>query len=98
MKAVNIKWDIDTEEYEEDMEELPEEIEIPADMTDIYEIADYISDYTGFCHDGFTLDFDGTVIHCPKCGAELVVESDVARCECGWMCADSDLEELIMDR
>ena len=52
MKAVEIKWDIDTKE---DLEFLPKEIEIPEGMTDEEEISDYISDLTGFCHKGFMI-------------------------------------------
>lgn len=52
MKAVNIEWDVD---YEEQLEDLPTEIEIPNGMTDEEEISDYISDETGFCHYGFEL-------------------------------------------
>lgn len=60
MKAVNIKWDLDADEYtEEENEELratlPTEIEIPEGMTDEDEISDWLSDETGFCHDGFEL-------------------------------------------
>ena len=54
MKAVNIKWDTDG-----DMDafyKLPTEIEIPDDMTDDEEISDYISDETGFCHNGYVLE------------------------------------------
>ena len=53
MKATNIKWDVD---YEEDLYDLPTEIEIPEDIEDEDEISDYISDVTGFCHCGFELD------------------------------------------
>lgn len=52
MKAVNIAWDVDTEE---DLQLLPVEIEIPEKIEDIEEISDYISDLTGFCHLGFEL-------------------------------------------
>ena len=52
MKAVNIKWDVD---FEEDLEMLSTEIEIPNGMTDEEEISDYISDETGFCHYGFEM-------------------------------------------
>lgn len=52
MKAINILWDVD---YEEDLEDLPTEIEIPDGMTDEDDISDYISDFTGFCHKGFRL-------------------------------------------
>lgn len=53
MKAINIKWDTDG-----DMKlfrELPFEIEIPEGITDEDDISDYLSDKTGFCHDGFEL-------------------------------------------
>lgn len=53
MKAVGIIWDVD---YEEDLELLPKEIEIPDWMTDEDEISDYLSDTTGYCHKGFYLE------------------------------------------
>lgn len=52
MKAINIIWDVD---IEEDLENLPTEIDIPIGMTDEDEISDYITDETGFCHLGFEL-------------------------------------------
>lgn len=60
LKAINIKWDTDG-----DMEvfnELPTEIIIPNELEELYkkdreyaleEISDWLSDETGFCHDGF---------------------------------------------
>lgn len=54
MKATNIIWDIDENEYDEDLD-LPTEIEIPEGMDDKDEISDYLSDLTGFCHKGFEL-------------------------------------------
>ena len=51
MKAVDIKWDVDFDKNGS----LPTEIEIPAGMTDEDEIADYLSDVTGFCHEGYRL-------------------------------------------
>ncbi len=51
MKAVNIQWDVDEPE---DLESLPTEIDIPEGM-DEEDIADYISDVTGFCHKGYSL-------------------------------------------
>lgn len=53
MKAINIKWD--TDGNMELSNELPTEMEIPEGMTDEDEISDYLSDQTGFCHDGFEL-------------------------------------------
>lgn len=53
MKATNIIWDTDGEDIS-----LPSEIEIPEGMTDEDEISDFLSDTTGFCHEGFVLEFD----------------------------------------
>lgn len=50
MKAINIIWDTDGEDVS-----LPNEIEIPAHMTDEDRISDYITDVSGFCHKGFEL-------------------------------------------
>lgn len=53
MKAVNIIWDVDSKD---DLEFLPQEINIPDGMTDEDEISDYLSDTTGYCHKGFELE------------------------------------------
>lgn len=54
MKAINIKWDVD---FQLDLEDLPTEIEIPEEIEDDEDaISDYISDFTGFCHQGFSLE------------------------------------------
>ena len=55
MKAINIEWDTSGDDFA-DPPELPDEIEIPDGMTDPEEISDYITDRTGFCHFGFSLD------------------------------------------
>lgn len=57
MKAINIDWDIDQEDIENGVD-LPTEIEIPADIDpdDDDAISDYLSDVTGFCHNGFDLE------------------------------------------
>lgn len=34
---------------------LPDEIEIPENITDMDEISDYLSDQTGYCHKGFDI-------------------------------------------
>lgn len=52
LKAVNIDWDVDCAE---DLDALPKEVQIPAGMVDPDEISDYLSDLTGFCHEGFEL-------------------------------------------
>lgn len=57
MRAVNIEWDID-ENFDGDLDELqflPDIMEIPNGMTDEEEISDWLSDMTGFCHKGFKL-------------------------------------------
>lgn len=53
MKAINIKWDTDGDMKL--LRELPSEIEIPEDIKDEDEISDYLSDETGFCHEGFEI-------------------------------------------
>lgn len=50
VRAVDIHWDTDGEDVS-----LPTQIEIPAGMTDLEAISDYISEVTGYCHDGFTI-------------------------------------------
>lgn len=40
--------------------------------------------------------YDGQVICCPNCGAEITIEYNTARCdECDWMAADADLDEIM---
>ena len=51
-RATHIQWDVDEQE---DLEELPDSMDIPQGI-DEDEIADYLSDQTGFCHDGFDLE------------------------------------------
>lgn len=48
--AYDIFWDTDGEDVK-----LPEEITLPAGMTDEEDVSDYLSDYTGFCVLGFSL-------------------------------------------
>lgn len=50
MKAIEILWGTDGRDVE-----LPNEIEVPDYMEDENEISDYLSDLTGFCHNGFYL-------------------------------------------
>lgn len=66
MKATKIKWDID---YGDNVD-LPTEIEIPEDVVneatdedgiDDEVISDYITDLTGYCHQGFEIVFDNEV-------------------------------------
>lgn len=54
--ATNIEWDTDGDK--EVLKELPTEIEIPdwIDEDDYDEIENYLSDVTGYCHFGFSLE------------------------------------------
>ncbi len=52
LKGTNILWDTD---YDDDGE-LPTEIDIPEGMTDEDEISDYLSEVTGYCHQGYVLE------------------------------------------
>ncbi len=54
MKAYDIQWDVDSKE---DLESLPEEVEIPSCITSEDAISDYLSNLTGFCHKGFRLTY-----------------------------------------
>lgn len=62
LKAINIKWDTDGDEKV--LQDLPTEMILPvgleedyySDMKDIMEdISDWLSEETGFCHDGFEI-------------------------------------------
>lgn len=62
LKAVNIKWDVTDDDIDEMDDEaceilksLPTEMIIPEGMTDPDEISDWLSNETGYCHDGFRL-------------------------------------------
>lgn len=56
MKITNIKWDIDFEDKENVLDDLPTEVEVPDGMTDKEEISDWLSDKYGFCHTGFEME------------------------------------------
>lgn len=56
MKATNIKWDTDGDK--KILKTLPKEMEIPSGMYDLDDISDYLSDETGFCHDGFCMEYN----------------------------------------
>lgn len=60
LKAINIKWDTDGDM--EVLKELPTEMIIPDELEEmckkdkeyaLEEISEWLSDETGFCHDGF---------------------------------------------
>ena len=47
----------------------------------------------GYIYDNI---YDGQVICCPNCGAEITIEYNTARCdECDWMADDADLDEIM---
>lgn len=42
------------------------------------------------------INYAGKIIYCPYCGQKIIIEYDTARCkECGWMAADSELEDIM---
>lgn len=55
MRAIDIKWDTDGDE--EILKTLPKEMDIPDDV-DEENVADWLSDETGFCVLGFVLEAD----------------------------------------
>lgn len=57
-KATHIKWDTDGK----DIDYLPTELGIPNDIVDLEEISDYLSDVTGFCHEGFGIEYATEVV------------------------------------
>ena len=63
LKAINIKWDTDGDKKV--FNELPTGMIIPDELEEMYkkdkeyaleEISDWLSDETGFCHDGFEIE------------------------------------------
>lgn len=63
LKAINIKWDTDGDKKV--FNDLPTEMIIPNELEEMYkkdkefaleEISDWLSDETGFCHDGFEVE------------------------------------------
>ena len=63
LKAINIKWDTDGDK--EVFNDLPREMIVPDELEKMYkkdkeyafdEISDWLSDETGFCHDGFKIE------------------------------------------
>ena len=48
-----------------------------------------------FCEDA-EYPYDGMIIICPDCGEAVIIEDNTARCEaCGWMAADSELDDIM---
>lgn len=63
LKAINIKWDTDGDK--DVFNELPTELIVPDEFEEMYkkdkeyaleEISDWLSDETGFCHEGFEIE------------------------------------------
>ena len=65
--AVDIIWDTDGIPTD-----LPRAINIPEEITDEDEISDYISDLTGYCHQGFELRWNAPYWVFPEENAEQV--------------------------
>ena len=56
LKAVNIKWDVTDDDIDEMDDEACEILEsLPTEMIIPEGISDWLSDETGYCHDGFRL-------------------------------------------
>lgn len=62
LKAIHIKWDTDGDK--DVLDDLPKELVLPEILEKLYkddkeyaldEISDWLSDETGFCHDGFEI-------------------------------------------
>ena len=53
MRAIDIKWDTDGDD--EVLKTLPKEMDVPNDI-DEEDVADWLSDETGFCVFGFALE------------------------------------------
>jgi len=53
LKAVDIIWDTDDYSNPDELD-LPSEVEIPDNINE-NDVADYLSDLTGFCHKGYRL-------------------------------------------
>lgn len=62
LKAINIKWDTDGDKKV--LQDLPTEMIIPVDLEEDYysdmkgimeDISNWLSEETGFCHDGFEI-------------------------------------------
>ena len=56
---------------------LPDEVDIPLELVDDEDIANWLSDEYGFCHEGFKLKTIARhkipkKIYCPNCGKELI--------------------------
>lgn len=61
MKAVNIAWDCG--DTGADPKTLPKQIKIPKDITDKEEMSEYVTQKTGFAHQGFELAYDVKRVH-----------------------------------
>ena len=61
MRAIDIKWDTDGDE--EIIKTLPKEMDIPDDV-DEENVADWLSDETGFCVCGFVLEAEKNWLCC----------------------------------
>lgn len=77
MKATNIKWDVDSAK---DRQFLPKTLEIPKNLDNLDDISDYLSDETGFCHDGFDIKSSfkkGDILLLSSGGLDKVISSEI---------------------
>lgn len=83
LKATSIIWDMEdaVDAYNEGMANLPTEVELPSDMEDIDEIADYLSDEYGFCVVSFQVD-EYADSRCPICDGHMIIHSKNGLCRC----------------
>jgi hypothetical protein len=87
MRVVSIHWDAD---YDADGNYLPTEVEIPKELTDECEIADWLSDTYGFCHCGFRIEMteEERQDYCKGCARSIYSDGPLAR-SCDMNVADN---------
>lgn len=103
MKAVNIKWDIDSEDFVS----LPTSMDIPKEITTEEEISDYLSNITGYCHKGYNLlvtaeeikDFIQKYIHLKDYSLEgyILTDEDYRMIAAGIRAGNGDLWDVTED-
>lgn len=76
--AADIQWDKDDDDYDESFD-LPIEIELPRELwingCDIEDVSDYISNQTGYCHEGFVIECNYS--HRDLCDRRNVLTKDL---------------------
>lgn len=87
MRAINIKWDVDNSIWDNNIDDcdLPTEVEIPNEITDLDDAVDWLSDEYGFCIISLGFEEDEKLT-CPYCLGTMIADSKngLHRClECG---------------